>query len=93
MVHLVAEFGNRSAESITPGDFERFIGTQPWAVARRNRCRALLKMIYRIGEQDGVIQINPARKLRMTKEQGRIRWLSDAEEVLLRQKIPPIHLP
>lgn len=68
-------------------------GIQPWAVATRNRCRALLKMIYRIGEQDGVIQTNPARKLRMAKEQGRVRWLLDAEEALLRQKIPPAHLP
>jgi site-specific recombinase XerD len=93
MVRLVAEFGNRSAESITPGDFERFIGTQPWAVATRNRSRALIKMIYRLAEQDELIQTNPARKLRMTKEQGRVRWLLDKEEVVLRKFIPQANVP
>jgi integrase len=91
---LIAEFGSRSAEAITVGEFERYLGAQKtWGVASRNRWRALIKMIYRIGERDDVVRINPARKLRMTKEQGRIRWLSDAEEVQLRKHIRETNLP
>jgi site-specific recombinase XerD len=46
-----------------------------------------------LAEHDELIRINPARKLRMTKEQGRVRWLSDAEEVELRKFIPPQYVP
>jgi site-specific recombinase XerD len=94
MVGLIEAFGDRPAESITPGDFERYLNAQmTWGGATKNRCRALLKMIYRLAEHDELIRINPARKLRSTKEQGRVRWLSETEEAVLRNFIPPKRLP
>lgn len=66
-------------------------------IATRNRYLALMKLMYKLAEADGKIKINPTRLVRQSKEDnGRVRYLSDAEEVTLRtiiQRSYPDHLP
>jgi site-specific recombinase XerD len=93
MKRLTDEFGSRGAEQIKVGEFERFLSSREWSDATPNRYKALLKLVYRLAERDELVQANPARKLRLATEQGRVRWLSDAEELQLRKFIPPVHLP
>jgi site-specific recombinase XerD len=87
MKALVAEFGHQPAEQITAGDIRRWLNSKApeWTLATRNRYCALLKMTYRIAEEDGLVKINPARLVRQQKENnGCIRYITDAEESLLR---------
>lgn len=90
MKALLAEFGNQPAEQITAGDIRCWLDSRApkWCLATRNRYCALLKMTYRVGEQYGLIKINPARGVQQKKENnGCIRYITDAEELLLRDVI------
>jgi site-specific recombinase XerD len=78
---LLEQFGNSGAESISPQDTERWLDQQAkrreWSTATKNRYIALLKLIYRLAERDRKIKVNPARLLRIRKENnGRIRYLN-----------------
>jgi len=90
MKALVVEFGNQPAEQITAGDIRRWLNSKApeWSLATRNRYCALLKLTYRIAEEDEIIKINPARLVQQKKENnGCIRYVTDAEETLLRDVI------
>lgn len=81
MAPMVEEFGSRPAETILPEDFEAWLEEQAeereWAIATRNRYVALLKLVYRLAERNRKVKINPARLLRMRKEDNaRIRYLN-----------------
>jgi site-specific recombinase XerD len=81
MAPLVEQFGNRAAENILSEDFENWLSEQAeereWAVATRNRYIALLKLTYRLAEKNLKVKVNPARLLRMSKENNeRIRFLN-----------------
>jgi site-specific recombinase XerD len=99
MPALIAAFGNRAAEDITRGDIQKWLDSKAgeWSPATRNRYLALLKLTYRLAEEDGVIKVNPVRLVRQAKEDNsRVRYLSDAEETLLRAVIMKTyskHLP
>ena len=89
MEHLKEEFGNRLAEDITRGDIRLWLESksEEWTPATRNRHLALMKLMYRLGEEDGLIKLNPTRLVKQSKENGRVRYLSDAEEDRLRTVI------
>lgn len=75
------QFGNRTAESILPEEFEAWLDDEAeqreWAPATKNRYIALLKLTYRLAEKNHKIKSNPARLLRMPKEDnGRVRFLN-----------------
>ncbi len=99
MKHLMEEFGNRQAEDITRGEIQKWLDSKAdkWSLATRNRHLALLKLTYRLAEEDGKIRTNPARLVRQSKEDnGRVRYLSDVEDTALRsviQKSYAKHLP
>jgi site-specific recombinase XerD len=99
MKHLLEAFGNCQAESVTRGAVQQWLDSKApqWSLATRNRHVALLKLMYRLAEQDDVIKTNPVRLVRQSAEHnGRIRFLSDAEEGRLRtviQKSYAEHLP
>lgn len=81
MAPLAARFGDRQAESILPEEFEAWLGEQAkereWTLATKNRYTALLKLTYRLAEKNRKIKINPARLLRMPKENNEvIRFLN-----------------
>jgi integrase len=87
MAKLTDWLGDRSAESVSPQEIERWLsaksGLKP---ATLNRYRALLSLLYRLGVQNGKVKLNPARLVRQRKENnGRIRFLSSEEEQGLRK--------
>lgn len=95
---LTDDFGNRMAEDITRADIRLWLDSksQEWTPATRNRYLALLKLTYRLAEEDGLIETNPTRVVKQSRENGRVRYLSDAEEERLRtaiQKSFPERLP
>jgi site-specific recombinase XerD len=80
MAPLVEKFGDRQADSILPEEFEEWLEEQAeereWSVATRNRYIALLKLTYRLAERNRKIRSNPARLLRMRKEDNsKVRYL------------------
>jgi len=96
---LVEQFGNRTAEDITRGDIQKWLdaNSTKWSVATRNRDLALLKLTFRLAEENEIIKRNPARLVQQRKEDnGRVRYLSDHEETTLRavvEKSYSGHLP
>jgi site-specific recombinase XerD len=84
MVHLVAQFGDRRAEDIATEEFEQWLNglaeERQWALATKNRFIALLKLTYRLAERSRKVRANPARLLRMRKEDnGRVRFLNQRQ--------------
>jgi site-specific recombinase XerD len=81
MAPLTEQFGNTPAENILPEEFEEWLSEQgeerAWSVATKNRYTALLKLTYRLAEKNRKIKINPARLLRMSKEDNAtVRYLN-----------------
>lgn len=87
MAPLVEAFGDRQAESIPPEEFEKWLNARAaqkgWRKREgelpttRNRYIALVKLTFRLAEREGKIKINPARLLRMRKENNiRVRYLN-----------------
>ena len=99
MPALVAEFGNRSAEDITRGDIQKWLDSksEEWSQSTRNRYLALLKLTFRLAEENDLIKRNAARLVQQRKEDnGRVRYLLDSEETTLRAVIAKSygeHLP
>lgn len=99
MPALIAAFGNRAAEDISRGDIQKWLDSKAgeWAPATRNRYLALLKLTYRLAEEDGAIKLNAARLVRQRKEDNsRVRYLLDKEEPILRNVLERYysdHLP
>ena len=89
---LLAEFGSRSVESIKKSDIVGWLAEQAeardWAASSRNRWQATFSLIFRVGIDNEKIDRNPAAGIRRkTEGGGRVRFLSDAEEVRLRAAI------
>ena len=81
MAVLTEQFGKRPAESIMPEEFENWLTElgedRNWSVATKNRYIALLKLTYRLAEKNRKLKINPARLLRMPKEDNaKVRYLN-----------------
>jgi integrase len=94
---LKKAFGNRPANSIKPEEIERWLSAQSFKPATRNRYRALISLVYRLGMANGKVSCNPARLVRQRRENNaRIRFLDEKEEAKLREKIfarYPHHMP
>jgi site-specific recombinase XerD len=81
MAPILERFGARAAESIKPEELEHWLNDEAeerdWAPATKNRYVALLKLTYRLAEKNGKVRFNPARLLRMHKENNaRLRFLN-----------------
>jgi site-specific recombinase XerD len=81
MAPIVEQFGDRAAESITAEELERWLNDETedrqWTLATKNRYVALLKLTYRLAERNGKVIFNPARLLRIRKENNaRLRFLN-----------------
>lgn len=88
---LLRWFRERTASEITPQEIERRLseladeGRKPATV---NRYRALLSLVYSLANRNGKVSVNPARLVRLRKENNaRVRFLDDQEETNLRAKI------
>jgi site-specific recombinase XerD len=78
MRKLRDKFDQFVAEEITPEEIEGWLEShEGWSVATKNRYLALVKLTYRLAENNSKIKINPARKVRMHKENNeRVRYLN-----------------
>lgn len=84
MAPILRQFGDRAAETIKPEEMERWLNDEAaeraWSPATKNRYIALLKLTYRLAERNGKIRFNPARLLRMRRENNaRLRFLNQYE--------------
>lgn len=94
-------FENREAASITKQDIVRWLEDEAeereWAAATRNRYQAAFSLVYRVAQDNGKVQLNPAARIkRKLEDNGRIRFLSDKEEERLATAIRqnwPHYLP
>lgn len=95
---LLAHFRGKSAVAVKAQDIMRVLGANPdWMPATRNRYRALLSGLYSLGIRNDKIEINPAKKVRLWKENNaRVRFIEPKEEERLRaqiRKLAPKHEP
>jgi integrase len=89
---LLPVFGSRPAESIRKNEIVEWLEEQAeerdWAATTRNRWQATFSLIFRVGVDNEKIERNPAARIRRkTEGNGRVRFLSDAEEKCLRAAI------
>lgn len=91
---LVNVFGGKALSEITTQDIERFKARQVVSHSTVNRSLALIKTIFNKAIQWGKAKNNPARGVKLFKENSqRIRFLSDEEEARLKAVFPPEHWP
>jgi len=78
MAKLQEHFSDYVAEQVTPQDIDKWLQSHDqWADATKNRYLALVKLTYRLGEVNGKIKVNPARLVRMRRENNAIvRYLN-----------------
>jgi integrase len=73
-------FGNRPAAEVTPQEIDQFLTRHCKTPATANRYRAYISLAYRLGMENGKVQSNPARLVRMrTENNARLRFLSRDE--------------
>jgi integrase len=95
---LIAEFGKRAADSITPSQIDGWLAShEEWTQATRNRYKTVMSKAFTLAMQDGKLDRNPARLVASRKENNqRIRYLLPAEERRLVEAIKahsPAQLP
>src|ERR1700733_11416890 len=73
--------GSRIASDITPKELLTWLNKRKKSAATFNRYKAFLGLCFRVGEDNGKVDSNPARKFRPLKESaGRIRYLHQDEQ-------------
>ena len=95
---LLPVFGKMKADEIAPAEIASYLATRvDLKPATLNRYRSTMSMIFAEGIRNGRISINPARLVRLRKEDNaRIRFLTYKEEALIRKHILgrcPCHEP
>ena len=65
---LVTWIGDRVADTLLPSEIERLLSTRCNTPATSNRYRAVLSLAYKLGEADGKVTTNPARKTKQHRE-------------------------
>jgi integrase len=101
MPKIQEKFGNWLAEKITPQDIEAWLASKTeWAEATKNRYLSLMKLAYRLAELNGKVRTNPARLVRMHRENNaRVRYLNQfkplpaTEDYLKARKTEEARLP
>ena len=85
---IVAAFGETPVDKIKPADIDAWLTRATKTPATSNRYRALFSLIFREALRNGKVASNPARLVRQRAENnGRIRFLTEAEETSLRHAI------
>ena len=70
-------FDLRPAAGVTPQEIDRFLTEHCRTPATANRFRAFFSLCYRLGMENGKVTTNPARLVRMWRENNaRLRFLS-----------------
>jgi site-specific recombinase XerD len=82
------QFGGRQAGTITTADVAAWFAEMEFTPATQNRYRAAMSKAFKLAIQDGKVSLNPVRLVPQKKESvGRLRYLTDEEEVRLRKAI------
>src|SRR5579863_52602 len=77
---LSEPFGSRRADSITPQEIEQWLTKHCGTNATANRYRSFISLAYRLGMENGKVTSNPARLVRLRKEDNaRLRYLTREE--------------
>lgn len=89
---LLPAFGSRAADSIRKNEIVTWLTEQAaerkWAASSRNRWQATFSLVFRVGIDNEKVERNPAARIRRkTEGGGRVRFLSDDEELRLRKAI------
>lgn len=72
--------GARPAAEITPQEIDAYLSKHCKTAATANRYRAYISLAYKLGMENGKVQSNPARLVRLRKENNaRLRFLSREE--------------
>jgi len=88
MGRLLGWFGERPAESLTPGDIERRLAGEDWTPATSNRHRSLLSLVFKLAVRARKVKEIPAWQVTRRRENNiRVRFLEAGEETGLRSKI------
>jgi integrase len=73
-------FGERPAAAIKPQDINDWLTGHCQTPATANRYRAFMSLAYRLGMENGKVERNPARLVRLrTEDNARLRFLSRGE--------------
>jgi integrase len=73
-------FGERPASAVTPQEINDWLTKHCKTPATANRYRAFMSLSYRLGMENGKVEINPARLVRLrTENNARLRFLSRDE--------------
>jgi len=73
-------FGERPAAAITPQEIDAWLTKHCKTPATANRYRAFMSLAYRLGMENGKVETNPARLVRLrTENNARLRFLSRDE--------------
>lgn len=87
MKKINERFGPQTAEEITRSEIDAWLTAhEEWTDATRNRYLCLMKRTFRLAESDEKIKKNPARLVRMRKENNqRIRYLDQLKPLPARE--------
>lgn len=89
---LKAEFGQRAAASIPIEVIRAYFSGQDWKDGTFNRMRTVLFSIYRLGIENGKVEINPAKLLKRKKvSDDRVRFLNQFEPLPTKVKYLKAH--
>lgn len=93
---ILKDFGERIADDITPADIDTWLSARKCAPATKNRYKNVFGRTFKNALASGKVSGNPARLVEQRPENNaRIRFLSDAEEKVVRSVITkrcPIHM-
>lgn len=85
---ILKDFGDRIADDIKPSDIDAWLSARKCAPATKNRYKNVFGRTFKNALADGKVTTNPARLVEQRPENnGRIRFLSNEEETLLRKAI------
>lgn len=77
---LCEHFGSQRADSITPQEISQWLTEHCGTNATANRYRSFVSLAYRLGMENGKVSSNPARLVRLRKEDNaRARYLTRDE--------------
>jgi integrase len=87
------ELGALSASNFKPNELSKWLRKHTKTAATHNRYKAFFSLIYRVGNENEKVDVNPATKVRLRKEaNGRMRYFSHAEYQkllgVIRKKFP-----
>jgi len=81
------------ADALNPGEIENRLARPEWSAATSNRYRALVSLIYRLGNRRGKVNANPARQVPARRERNaRQGFVHDRQYAALARLCPSLYM-